>query len=189
MNGLAWRYYQSFGAFGQRFRKRPRVAVLPVVPEPRYPTERSSSGPYDWHPGPKGSNPRLVKRPDWNTPGGNLENQDYRFWIGAHDPKVKFSQCKACCLDSWSAEQRLEHKAIGCTKILVAAYKLLLRAMLCVICDAETSNTRWGVPICSPGCEERWKFAATTGTCDALDKAVSLAEYETGSFRDGAVIL
>ncbi len=90
---------------------------------------------------------------------GNLPNDEYRFWLGKPAQHASTAICRACGAERFTAVGRRDHlKEVGCTKVLVAAYKELLADGVCVICDTKTARRGWGVPLCSIKCNNFWKF-------------------------------
>lgn len=111
---------------------------------------------------------------DWDMPSvvaGNLNQEEYRFWIGMKVSRFGDSTraiCRACRKEVWSFEARKLHKEetkywVGnenCTTRLVTVYKRLLSQPECIICHKNRfGGKKWGVPICEqPECESEWKF-------------------------------
>lgn len=104
-------------------------------------------------------------------PKGNLYEMDYRFWIGSPQEMSLRAVCRACGkveflefsdkMKVLQEHQVNEKNWLGgdcCTVRLVKAYASLLRKRKCVICREDTTMARYGVPMCSPGCVEHWKF-------------------------------
>jgi len=109
---------------------------------------------------------------------GVFEKWEYRFWAmsctGELTRASLIAECRGCgSIGSGDSSSRQLHFARGgCAKRLCAAYKLLLRDRVCVICNAKTSHTKWGVPICSSACEQAW---CEVDTCPkALHEALQL---------------
>lgn len=94
---------------------------------------------------------------------GNLDNDEYRLYMGDISPNSKHAQCRICSLSFYNIEDRkAHHKKVGCYQLAVRAYCILLCKGHCVICDKPTKGRKWGVPLC-PGeaidtCIDRWKF-------------------------------
>lgn len=98
------------------------------------------------------------------------ELNELRFW--SISPSGA-SHCRACNLIEWTAADRQRHQAdSNCTKVLVQAYRLLLRDMKCVVCDGSTQHTKFGVPLCQ-GCVS--KFEKESGQ-PALLQAIRLVK-------------
>ncbi len=93
---------------------------------------------------------------------GVFEKWEYRFWAMACTGELTraslIAECRGCgSIGSGDSSSRQLHFAHGgCAKRLCAAYKLLLRDRMCVICNVKTSHTKWGVPICGSTCEQAW---------------------------------
>jgi hypothetical protein len=91
---------------------------------------------------------------------GVFENWEYRFWARATWGKEltgHLTECRACLATAnESRESRTAHHVGGCCGRLAKAYALLLRDKKCVICDCKTTSAKWGVPLCSSGCEQSW---------------------------------
>jgi len=94
---------------------------------------------------------------------GLFEGWEYRFWAAdLENPAAIIAECR-CCKSLFSNdnnEARKKHSG-GCYKKLCAAYKLLLKDMVCVVCNHKTTKEKWGVPLCSSACMEAWC------TCDS----------------------
>lgn len=105
--------------------------------------------------------PAHYKKNDADSPG-NLENAEYRFWIGFGESSGRYSKCRFCGVLKWSLAERRAHQQIaGCTSKLVALYRLALAASprRCLACNelAEPKQETWGVPL-HPGCVRKWQF-------------------------------
>jgi hypothetical protein len=105
-----------------------------------------------------------------------FEGWEYRFWAADLDnPQAVIVECR-CCKALFSNDQdaaRKKHLSeLGCSKRLTAAYKLLLRDMVCVICNHKTTREKWGVPLCGSGCMEAW--CTCEGQPDALKEALKM---------------
>ena len=99
---------------------------------------------------------------------GVFENWEYRFFARASiGEKSHITECRSCgAITPESRNARQEHhKHGGCAKKLTEAYKLLLRDCRCVICDLRTTKTKWGVPMCSSGCEQAWCETEASPNC------------------------
>lgn len=108
-----------------------------------------------------------IKKMILEVPRGNLDEQEYRFWIGKEETISLFSACRACGDEMFGADARLAHKTKRnqfkgdnpCTVVLTMCYARLLAKRKCVVCHEDCFNRkRYGVPICSPACLKRWKF-------------------------------
>jgi len=104
-----------------------------------------------------------------NTFPGNLNNDMYRFLVGACAESSKMTICRCCRKtmyhggEEWKEHNTLTEKQFGrsCPVRLIAAYKYLLTKQECVVCNKRTTSSRWGVPLCNAACEYRWKFEQT----------------------------
>ncbi len=109
---------------------------------------------------------------------GVFEKWEYRFWAMAHSGELTraslIAECRGCgnIGSGDSASRQLHFAKGGCAKRLCAAYKLLLRDKVCVICNAKTSQTKWGVPMCSSACQQAWCEIETQPS--ALTNALAL---------------
>lgn len=91
---------------------------------------------------------------------GPLGLNEYRFWRSAGTDGM----CR-CCLAVVKGvdERRVHQRNLSCTVKMTEAYKLLLRDRKCVVCDVETTQTKWGIPLCKAMCVARWQFEAGAG--------------------------
>lgn len=89
-----------------------------------------------------------------------FDHWEYRFWamVPFSGKTTMVAECRCCGhVGSNDLAARRKHPSIGgCTKRLLAAYKLLQRDSRCVICDGTTTQEKWGVPLCSSGCQQAW---------------------------------
>jgi hypothetical protein len=108
-----------------------------------------------------------LRRTSWKEeiPKGNLEDSEYRFWVGSVAVSAGFSMCRACHKFVYTKHERIVHKgnvaegAEPCTKRLTDAYKLLHPHNKCVVCEEQTFSQRWGVPLCQTrDCIRRFMF-------------------------------
>lgn len=111
---------------------------------------------------------------------GVFENWEYRFWAMTSWPLNTnvFAECR-CCSHTEGEDitlRRLHFKQGKCTRKLIAAYKLLQKDSLCVICDHRTNHEKWGVPLCSSSCEQA--FCETEAQPKALTAALLLVGEE-----------
>jgi|ERR671923_136941 hypothetical protein len=94
-----------------------------------------------------------------NEKPGIFESWEYRFWAAdLTDPTDLLAECR-CCSSVFGNEigRKLHLGNNGCAKKLTAAYKLLLKDKICVVCDQKThGKQKWGVPICGPVCQQVW---------------------------------
>lgn len=106
---------------------------------------------------PKGYQPEELK--------GVFEGWEYRFWSMNTwlSPSAKYgkgiiTECRGCGTVG-STEQKIRQMHFnqgGCAKRLCAAYKLLLRDKLCLVCNTKTTQQKWGVPLCGSACQQAW---------------------------------
>jgi len=93
--------------------------------------------------------------------GTDLKENEYRFWRGSNwvIEGPSWAQCRSCMVVCRTEELRKEHqKALKCTRELVSAYKLLLARKVCVVCEAQTTGSKWGIPMCATTtCREDFK--------------------------------
>ena len=92
--------------------------------------------------------------------GEIFKGWEYRFWAAAIQTHARsvIAECR-CCGNIVGAEMTARHLHLnqgGCSKRLCAAYKLLLRDKVCVICNLRTELQKWGVPLCSSSCQQAW---------------------------------
>lgn len=108
----------------------------------------------------------------------NFEHWEYRFWrveLNANRTGITNVVCRACQEILLTKTGRERHKEMkGCYQTLVEAYRLLLADQICVICNAATTQRRWGLPMCSMRCEEQWLHEVDQP--EALSAAILLAE-------------
>lgn len=99
---------------------------------------------------------------------------EYRFWAAVLDKKSVVAECRCCgSIGGQNIAARQLHIAQGgCSKRIIAAYKLLLRDERCVICNNKTHQQAWGVPLCGSGCKQAW--CETEAQPKALADALSL---------------
>lgn len=84
---------------------------------------------------------------------------EYRFWAAqqSEDNRTVIAECRGCMSVFSDPIARKEHLGrMGCSKRLCAAYKLLLKDNMCVICNMRSYQEKWGVPLCSKACVEAW---------------------------------
>jgi ferredoxin len=86
------------------------------------------------------------KRGETPAQVGNLNNNDYRFWIGCSNPASEYSMCRACGTICFNSAHRFYHKETEkCTDILVEVYKLALRERLCLVCEKSHGQGEVGL--------------------------------------------
>ena len=89
-----------------------------------------------------------------------FEGWEYRFWaaVEMEDKRGVIAECRGClAVFSDTMARKLHLGPMGCAKRLTAAYKLLLKDKMCVICNMRSYKEKWGVPLCSPTCEQAWR--------------------------------
>jgi hypothetical protein len=101
---------------------------------------------------------------------GNLENQQYQFFLGHPMATSPFSQCRVCLEVVKNGERKDHAKTLGCFKIMTRVLKAVPRDE-CVICGKTTTKNRWDVPLCGAYCEELWKFEAAQPTAVLMEIA------------------
>lgn len=123
---------------------------------------------------PHGHTPSIVR--DWKRadpdpiPDGNLDDSEYRFWVGSRTKSSEFCSCRACHVFMYTAGERIRHKQVPkgvepCTVRLTAAYRNLLLGNKCIVCEGATYNAKWGVPLCQmKSCITRFKFEVSHWT-------------------------
>ena len=105
-----------------------------------------------------------------DIPEGNLDDSEYRFWVGCVVETSGFARCRACHKSFDTRADRLKHKIVPvgdsqCTIKLVAAYKTLALKNKCLVCQEQTWTKHWGVPLCNTvSCIKRWMFETTHWT-------------------------
>jgi hypothetical protein len=107
---------------------------------------------------------------------GVFEGTEYRYWCAdTSNPACLVAECRCCGSVFGNENARVLHiSQMGCSKHLVAAYKLLLRDKVCLICNNKTTREKWGVPLCSSGCQQAW--CEEEAQPAALKQALSLVE-------------
>lgn len=94
---------------------------------------------------------------------GNLEKQLYQFYVGKMRSNDNSAVCRWCDTMGFGSMFLRDHgkgagTATGCKKHLVDIYKTFVLNGQCMMCDARTTRTSWGVPLCSEECEKEWQF-------------------------------
>lgn len=133
------------------------------------------------------SDPRVLR---WKTTqgptsaAGNLDNMEYRFWIGTRNEQTKFASCRWCRMVTFGPNERTAHNEgphSHCTSKLVKAYGVLNAKGRCVVCDGSCRSRReWGIPICGDKCMEAWKF-----NIESLPQLYAAIQEVSGMFSDG----
>ena len=113
----------------------------------------------------------------------NFEHWEYRFWrveLNSNNTSISNVVCRCCQEIMLTKTGRERHKDLtGCYQKLVDAYKLLLADQICVICEASTTQRRWGLPMCSANCEDKWLHEEEQP--EALQSALLLVEMNKRS--------
>jgi hypothetical protein len=90
---------------------------------------------------------------------GNLNNAEYRFWIGSQNPASRYAECRLCHQPAYTVLARMKHQQdTGHTKALILAYDLLKLDARCLVCDTATAHEYWGIPICSNSCKLEFAY-------------------------------
>lgn len=96
-----------------------------------------------------------------DMPRGNLGLAEYQFWIGTQMEASLFARCRGCrkaVLGGY--DQRKAHvEEFHCTTAIVVACKKMLGAGKCMYCRKQTTDRRWGLPMCSEPCARGWMFS------------------------------
>jgi hypothetical protein len=89
-----------------------------------------------------------------------------------------FSMCRACGKNVYTPAARAAHmEETKHTQLLVYAFGKLRKDEACVVCDAKTCKSSWGVPLCQKTqCLNEWKYG--TKWQDAVTQAVRLVRKE-----------
>jgi hypothetical protein len=118
---------------------------------------------------------------------GNLEPEEYRFWIGYRDSKSPYAMCRCCRESTYASKMRKEHfqsekHTIGgknCSARLAIAYEKLLTLNYCIVCRKQRfGHKKWGIPICEQvQCQNTWRF--DTQVYKPLDMWLKLIEKKS----------
>jgi hypothetical protein len=99
------------------------------------------------------------------VPSGNIREEDYRFWKGSATAYMgkNLATCRWCLELCNGLEAMHQHHRKGhCKDFLMALYrfaKTSSKQRYCFSCKRETSQFRWGIPLCNATtCLARWKF-------------------------------
>lgn len=131
---------------------KPRVPIPPIV---RFPV-------------------KVIEGPSLSHLVG-FDGWEYRFWAAeaSECKRTVIAECRGCGAMFSDAVARREHIGkMGCSIRLTAAYKLLLRDKMCVICNMRSYQEKWGVPLCSKACVEAW--SSVESQPEALRAALAL---------------
>lgn len=121
-----------------------------------------------WSPPPRRSNDWLklpCQQRGKEAPGeskGNLPLGEYRFWQGSVLEISRWTRCRACrfvvCTVDGVEERKDHTEHFKCSIHLTSAYSWLNQRGECVVCQKKCKGGRWGVPLCSLECQEKWMF-------------------------------
>lgn len=99
---------------------------------------------------------------------GNLDNMEYRYWVGNRKLATGFTSqqamCRRCREYTYSPDDREKHKGRfkeSCTIALGMAYRELLKKQdrRCIVCGTKCDTQCWGIPMHKEGsCRDRWRF-------------------------------
>lgn len=106
----------------------------------------------------------------------DFENWEYRFWcVEVADGAPLMAMCRRCNGTFFHRKPRRAHLSDkGCSKAILKAYSLLLRDKKCVVCDAWTAHTEWGVPLCNKNdCQDLFMHEDVQPGC--LESALLMA--------------
>lgn len=144
---------------------RPEKKVALDIPVPYKPSQGSSGFIPASQAAIKGNLPEIKGFADW----------EYRFWAVELSTVngEPMTECRCCRSVFGNTQSRRAHGAVqGCFKKLTNAYDLLLKDMVCPICNMRSYKSKWGVPLCSPACSLAW--CAAEAQPDALTAALQL---------------
>lgn len=101
---------------------------------------------------------------------GNLEQEEYRYWIGydMEPAESSWAMCRTCRSSTYGKDQRKAHLndpdflvgGMNCSERVVEALRRISDTAICIVCKKPRGNySKWGVPLCvSSSCERAWKF-------------------------------
>lgn len=99
------------------------------------------------------------------TKVGNLDNWEYRFWIGDRFNYNGYATCRCCAAIVFNKAGRDDHRGRfeypNCFVKLTTAYKEISKRGKCIVCKEGTMRRNWGIPLCGSDCEQRWMFRQT----------------------------
>lgn len=102
--------------------------------------------------------------------GDPLNGGDFRYWKAYRDSSYCLTSCR-CCGSVFSYKEARKQHMSGegrCGARLEEAYKRLKRSKTCVICELETHQKTYGLPLCGKDCVDEWDYV--TATPDVLGK-------------------
>jgi hypothetical protein len=120
---------------------------------------------------------------------GNLEPEEYRFWIGSKESYTTYAMCRCCRTSVYSSIDRKAHLndekfAVAgdrCAIRLTKVYAILLEWQVCLVCKKQRfNNKKWGVPLCDRSeCHMEWKFgqAKFVAVESLLNQQLKKAEF------------
>lgn len=117
---------------------------------------------------------------------GNLDKPLYQFYVGKIRVNDSICTCRWCGTIGFGVHFTKEHgkaegSRTGCKRLLQDIYKTFVTNKVCMMCDADTLKTSWGVPLCSPECEKEWMFhnpRSLTFEIEIFEKARAEEEKE-----------
>lgn len=150
-----WQLKQMFQRAGQHLPKRVKAELYAHVPIGQF-----RPGWYE--------ESKLVN----NEPAkGNLENDEYRYFMGCKSEHATFAKCRICEQAFVSHLARRGHsKASDCMRTFNIGLNVWLGTkrqtngtlLPCAACHKDTLNRKWGIPLClDTVCMENWKFGIT----------------------------
>lgn len=114
---------------------------------------------------------------------GNLTEEQYRFWNGAHTKFSTIATCRWCRHSAYGSDaMRMHQQKTQHTLILRAIYDHArhARVRMCFTCGKRTHETRWGLPLCNTNpCRNKWRV----GTIADVSGAILL--YARSAFKIG----
>lgn len=102
--------------------------------------------------------------------GGNLNNGDYRYFVGRVNKSDPVAQCRWCREPLMSQSLRKKHKSNKCQEKLTKVFREMLQGRHCATCGKHTTAENWGVPLCLGTCLDSFKFMMTNPLKMAIDK-------------------
>jgi hypothetical protein len=116
----------------------------------------------------------------------HLDLNDYRLWAEVRWPmldslsRLIMARCRWCHerfpIREFAQVKRVHKDHCNFTHNLREIFAICLEIGNCLGCGKPTREQRWGVPICSPDCRQRWMFA--TDHSEPLAKAVIRARCQ-----------
>lgn len=144
----------------------------------RFVYTRSNYGGGGYHPGtmtlgtpPRGQIVPITQRDFSVNVFGNLDNVDYREFIGMSVQESTYAKCRGCETVIMRLEERGAHR-ITCKPLILSTIRLLIKDRRCVICDRATALHGWGLPLCSDNCKVAWRFGMPASFRQARELAM-----------------